>query len=268
MSFEELSKELNTLALDRQDDIAIVYLNRPKYLNRITLEMIDEIRKTFEALEKDNSVRGVILTGAGDRAFCAGADVTAFTDMGPLEVRDFAAYGHQYICNYIENYPKPVIAAVNGYALGGGSELAMMCDIRIAGGNAIFAQPEVTLGLMPLYCATKRLQRLVGFGRAKEMILTGRMISAEEALSIGLVTKVCDPEALLKEAVAEMRLILNNSSIAINCCKIAVNRCADLNIEESGEIERDLAAMLFSTEDKAEGLAAFLEKRKPNYTGK
>lgn len=268
MSFEELSMKLNTLALERQDEIAIVYLNRPKSLNRITLEMIAEIRETFEALEHDKTVRGIILTGAGDRAFCAGADVTAFTDMGPLEVRDFAAYGHQYICNYIENYPKPVIAAVNGYALGGGSELALMCDIRIAGSNARFAQPEITLGLMPLYCASKRLQRLVGFGRAKELILTGRIISAQEALSIGLVTSVCEPESLLQEAISEMRLILNNSSIAIHFCKLAVNRCADLSIEESGEIERDLASILFSTEDKAEGLSAFLEKRKPNYTGK
>lgn len=265
MNCEQWNEKLTTLAVEQREDIAIVSFNRPKALNTLTLDMVPEIRAVFEAIEQDEHIQGVILTGAGEKAFMAGADVSGFLPMGAMELREFAAYGHQHICDYIENFPKPVIAAVNGYALGGGCELAMACDIRIASRTAKFAQPEISLGIMPLYCATKRLQRLVGFGRAKELIMTGRTISAEEALQMGLVTGVTEPEELISEAIAEMRMILKNAPISVYYSKLAVNRCADLSMEESGEVERDLAAIVFSTEDKKEGITAFLEKRKPNY---
>ena len=260
--------QFNTLNVTVEDGIAIAAFNRPKMLNTLTLEMVDEIRNAFEYFETADEVRGVILTGTGDKAFMGGANVAEFLEMGPLEVRDFAEYGHANICDYIENFRKPVIAAVNGYALGGGSELAMLCDIRIASTNAVFAQPETSIGIMPLYEATKRLQRLVGFGRAKELIMTGRWVKADEALSIGLVSKVVEPEELILAAKEMLGQIFKNAPLSVYFSKLAINRTADVSIERAGEIERDLAAIVFGTEDKVEGVNAFLEKRKPQYKGR
>ena len=161
-----------------------------------------------------------------------------------------------------------MVAAVNGYALGGGCELAMTCDIRVASTRAVFGQPEVSIGIMPLYAATKRLQRLVGFGRAKELIMTCRRVRAEEAECIGLVSRVVEPEALLDTAKDILRQIFRNAPKSVYYSKLAVNRAADLSIEEAGEVERDLAAILFGMADKREGIAAFLEKRQPSYTGR
>lgn len=260
--------EFQTLNVCVEDGIAILEFNRPNAMNTLTLDMVDEIRSAFESFEKNDEVRGVIVTGAGDKAFMAGANVAEFADMGPLDVRDFADYGHKHICNYIEDFPKPVIAAVNGYALGGGSELAMVCDIRIASKNAVFAQPETSIGIMPLYAATKRLQRLVGFGRAKELIMTGRRVDAEEALEIGLVSKVVEQEDLISTAKEMLFMIFKNAPISVYYSKLAINRSADVDIVNAGEIERDLAAIVFGTDDKTEGIDAFLGKRKPNYKGK
>ena len=230
--------------------------------------MIDELEKAFQYLEKNDEARGIILTGSGDKVFVAGADVSMFRSMSPLEARAFADFGHEHICNYIENFPKPVIAAVNGYALGGGCELIQLCDIRIASTRAVFAQPETSLGIMPLYTATKRLQRLVGFGRAKELIMTGRWFKADEALQIGLVTKVVEPEKLLDEAKATMKQIFKNAPTSVYFSKIAINRTADLDITASGEVERDLASILFGMEDVKEGVEAFLAKRPANWQGR
>ncbi|MBR1690694.1 MAG: enoyl-CoA hydratase/isomerase family protein [Oscillibacter sp.] len=257
-----------TLKVELEEDIAVVAFDRPQALNTLTLEMVDELRRAFAAIEKDDAVRGVILTGSGEKAFMAGADVAAFADMDPRALRDFAAYGQEHICCYIENFPKPVVAAVNGYALGGGCELAMTCDIRVASTRAVFGQPEVSIGIMPLYAATKRLQRLVGFGRAKELIMTCRRVRAEEAERIGLVSRVVEPEALLDTAKDILRQIFRNAPKSVYFSKLAVNQAADLSIEEAGEVERDLAAILFGTADKREGIAAFLEKRQPSYTGR
>lgn len=265
MDVKKWNQKLNALATEQRDDIAIVYFNRPEAMNTLTLDMVDEIRTVFEALEQDETVRGVLLTGAGDKAFMAGADVSVFRSIDGLKVREFAAYGHKHICGYIENFPKPVIAAVNGYALGGGCELAMACDIRMASRRAKFGQPEISLGIMPIYGGTKRLQRLVGFGRAKELIMTGRTISAEEALQIGLVTSVSEPEKLIADAIAELRLILKNAPLSVFFSKLAINRGADLSMEDACEVEQDLAATLFFTKDKEEGVSAFLEKRKAEY---
>ncbi len=257
--------QFNTLKVTIEDNIAIVAFDRPKALNTLTLNMVSEIRKAFEYLEKSDDVQGVILTGSGDKAFMAGADVSEFVNMGPLEVREFAEYGQEHICNYIENYPKPVIAAINGYALGGGSELAMVCDMRIASTRAVFGQPETSIGIMPLYAATKRLQRLVGFGRAKEMIMTGRRVKADEALQIGLVNKVVEPEELILAAKEMLGQVFKNAPLSVYFSKLAINKTADVDIVLAGEIERDLAAIIFGTEDKKEGVGAFLEKRAPQY---
>ena len=265
MNTEQWNEKLKAMAVEQREDIAIVYFNRPKAMNTLTLDMVDEIRAIFAELEQDDSVQGVILTGRGEKAFMAGADVSVFRSVDGLKVREFAAYGHRHICGYIENFPKPVIAAVNGYALGGGCELAMACDIRMASRRAKFGQPEISLGIMPIYGGTKRLQRLVGFGRAKELIMTGRTISAEEALQIGLVTSVSEPEELIADAIAELRLILNNAPLSVYFSKLAVNRGADLSMEDACEIEQDLAAALLFTQDKEEGVNAFLEKRKAEY---
>lgn len=260
--------EFSTLLLTIEEDIAILAINRPKEANTLTLEMVDELEKAFQYLEKKDDVRGVILTGSGEKIFMAGADVSMFRSMGPLEARAFTDFGHEHICNYIENFPKPVIAAVNGYALGGGCELIQLCDIRIASTRAVFAQPETSLGIMPLYTATKRLQRLVGFGRAKELIMTGRWIKADEALQIGLVTKVVEPEKLLDEAKATMKQIFKSAPTSIYFSKIAINRTADLDMAAAGEVESDLASILFGLEDKNEGVDAFLEKRSPDWQGR
>lgn len=260
-------RNLNTLAVEINGDIAVVAFNRPKALNTLIKKMVEELREVFEALEREDTIRGVILTGAGEKAFMAGADVAEFTDMDPCAARAFAGCV-QALCSYIEDFPKPVIAAVNGYALGGGSELAMACDIRIASTRAVFAQPEASLGIMPLGAATKRLQRLVGFGRAKELIMTGRRVGAEEAERIGLVNKAVEPEALIPTAKEMLEQIFQNSPRAVYFSKIAINRAADLDMAAAGEAERDLAAVLFGTSDKKEGIDAFLHKRKPEYTGR
>ena len=260
-------KQFNTLKISIEDSIAVLAFNRPKALNTLTLEMIDEIREAFEFFEKSDDVRGIIVTGEGNRSFMGGADLKAFIPMGPKELREFAEYGHEHICNYIENFPKPTVAAVNGYCFGGGTELAQLCDIRIASTNAVFAQPEATLGIMPLYLATKRLQRLVGFGRAKELIMTGRWVKADEALQIGLVTSVVEPEELISKAKETLKMIINNSPLGVYYSKLAINRTADVDIHSAGEIERGLASLLFGTEDKKEGIDAFLSRRKPHYKG-
>ncbi len=261
-------KTFNTLNVTVEDGIAVLAFNRPKALNTLTLEMIEEIREAFELFEKSDEVRGVIVTGEGDRSFMGGANVAEFIPMGPREVREFAEYGQEHICNYIENFPKPTVAAVNGYCFGGGSELAQLCDIRIASTKAVFAQPEASLGIMPLYLATKRLQRLVGFGRAKELIMTGRWVKAEEALQIGLVTRVVEPEELIEAAKETLRQIFKNAPLGVYYSKLAINRTADVDIRSAGEIERGLASVLFGTEDKVEGIDAFLSKRKPQYKGR
>lgn len=266
MKYEELKSSLQTLAININDGIAIIAFDRPEALNTLTKEMVCELRMAFEHIENEAAVRGVILTGIGDKAFMAGADVSEFASMDALSSREFAAYGQESICSYIENFCKPVIAAINGYALGGGNELAMCCDIRIASTKAVFAQPEASLGIMPIYGATKRLQRLVGFGIAKELIMTCRKVKAEEALQIGLVNKVAEPESLMETAKEMMQTILKNAPQSVYFSKIAMNRAADMSIEEAGELERDLAAILFATEDKKEGIDAFLHKRKAEFT--
>jgi enoyl-CoA hydratase len=266
MELSELSNELTNLMIEIDTGIAIVRINRPDFLNALNRQLLEEIRRVIDCIGRSPAVGGMIITGAGEKAFIAGADVSEFFSLDAVSGRVFAEYGQEHICNAIENLSKPVIAAVNGYCLGGGNELAMACDIRIASTKAVFGHPELKLGLMPLYAGTKRLQRLVGFGRAKELILTARMVDADEAMNIGLVNKVVEPKKLLSAAKDMMSMILDKSPRSIHYSKMAINRVADMNIDDACEIERSLAGILFSTADKAEGVDAFINKRKPCFS--
>ncbi len=256
-----------TLIVEKRENIAIVTINRPKVLNALNATVIEELEKAFIELKNDPEVGAVILTGAGEKAFVAGADISGLVELNPLEGKMFAEKG-QAVFNLIENLGKPVIAAINGFALGGGCELAMACTIRIASEKAKLGQPEVNLGIIPGYGGTQRLPRLVGKGRAMELILTGRMVDANEAYQIGLVNKVVPPEKLLDEAIEMAKLILTKGPLAVKFAMEAVNRGLEVSLEDGLKIEADLFGMCCATEDKVEGTKAFLEKRKPNFKGK
>lgn len=265
MKLAEWKDKPKTLLIETDGSIAIVKTNRPQALNALNGEMLRELKETLECVESDESIRGMILTGNGERAFIAGADIAEFVPLDAVSGREFAAFGQEKICAFLENMQKPVIAAINGFALGGGNEVAMACDIRIASENAVFGHPEVGLGIMPLYAGTKRMIRLVGFGRAKELILTSRQVKAKEALQIGLVNQVVPSEELLSAAKEMMQMILEKAPLSIRFAKMAINRAADLTLEDASELERDLAGILFATEDKKEGVDAFLHKRKADF---
>lgn len=253
--FVELSVNKNT---------AVIKFNRPEALNALNQAMLSELEDTLSLVEHKSDIKGVILTGAG-KSFIAGADIADFVSMDCKAAVDFAMYGQEKICDKIENFPKPVIAAINGYCIGGGNEIAMACDIRIAGFNAVFAQPEASLGILPMWGGIKRLERLVGFAVAKELIITCRKITAEEALKIGLVNKIVKPDELLSSAYETMSMIFANSPLAVYLGKLALN-CADaISIADANKIERDMAAVLFSSYDKKEGMDAFLSRRKANF---
>ncbi len=265
MKLSALQEELKNLLIEIEEGVAIVKINRQQALNALNSNLLKEIRRTIECIEFDEEIRGVIITGSGNKAFIAGADVTEFVSLNAVTGREFAAYGQDQICKFIENLSKPVIAAVNGYCLGGGNELAMACDIRVASSKAVFGHPEVSLGIMPLYAGTKRLQRLVGFGRAKELILTSRMVKADEAYAIGLVNKVVEPDELLTTSKEMLMMMLSKAPLSIQLAKKVINRVSDLNMEDSSELERDMAGILFATDDKKEGVDAFLNKRNAEF---
>ena len=256
-----------TLIVEKKENIAIVTINRPKVLNALNATVIEELEKAFSEIKNDPEVGAVILTGAGEKAFVAGADISGLVDLNALEGKKFAEKG-QEVFNLIENLGKPVIAAINGYALGGGCELAMACHIRIASENAKLGQPEVNLGIIPGYGGTQRLPRLIGKGRAMELILTGRMVDANEAYQIGLVNKVVPQDKLLEEAINMAKTILSKGPLAVKYAMEAVNRGLEVSLEEGLKIEADLFGICCATEDKTEGTKAFLEKRKPNFQGK
>ncbi|KFD39883.1 enoyl-CoA hydratase/isomerase family protein [Schleiferia thermophila] len=257
--------ELINLIIQKSDRYALVTINRPEKLNALNTSTIQELHTVLQELVDDKEVRVVVLTGAGHKAFVAGADIAEFASFGVEEGMNLASKGQELLFDFIANYPKPVIAAVNGYALGGGLELAMACHMRIASNNAKLGLPEVTLGLIPGYGGTQRLAQLVGKGKALEMILTASMISADEALSWGLVNKVTSQEELLDMAIEVAAAMAKNSSSALTAAIRAVN--AGYAFEKDGlkkEIEE--FGKCFGTPDFVEGTAAFLEKRKPNFS--
>ena len=241
--------------------VGIITLNRPKALNALNADVLAELKSTLEGVDLE-SVRALIITGAGDKAFVAGADIAAMSTMTREEGTAFGKFGND-IFLMIENFPIPVIAAVNGFALGGGNELAMCCDIRICSENAVFGQPEVGLGITPGFGGTQRLARLVSPGMAKELIYSARNIKAQEAYRIGLVNAVYPQEELMPAAMKLAQRIAANAPIAVRECKDAINRGLQIDIARAVEIEECDFGSCFGSEDQREGMRAFLEKRKP-----
>jgi enoyl-CoA hydratase len=256
-----------TLLFEKHGPVATVTINRPKALNALNPTVIDELTHLFGALAADREVRAAILTGAGDRAFVAGADITAMAALGPAEALLLAEKGHR-LCDRLSRLPQPVIAAVNGFALGGGTELALACDLIYASSKAKFGQPEVNIGVMPGFGGTQRLPRRVGLGRAAEMIFTGEPIGAEEALRLGLVNAVVAPEDLLPRARAVAEKIAQRAPHAVAMSKRALYEGQEMPLSQANALERRLFADLFATADQKEGMQAFLEKRPATFTGK
>ncbi len=251
----------------REGRLATVTVNRPEKLNALTRATIDELRAAFEELGADAEVGGVILTGAGAKAFVAGADIGELNDLGPVAAREHALHG-QALCRTIETLGKPVVAAVQGFALGGGCELAMACTLRVAGEKARFGQPEVKLGLIPGFGGTQRLGRLVGRGPALELLLTGEMIDAREAHRLGLVNRVVPQDQVMAEARTLLASILERAPLAVRYILEATHQGLELPLEDGLRLEANLFAVTFATEDKLEGTRAFLEKRPPAFRGK
>lgn len=252
--------DFKLIQLEQEEKVAVLKINRPKALNALNTEVLKELNCALDQLEAAADVDVIIITGQG-KAFVAGADIAQMKDLNAEEGRKFGNLGQQ-VFRKIEKMEKPVIAAVNGFALGGGCELAMSCDMRIASEKAKFGQPEVSLGIIPGFSGTQRLPRLVGVGKAKELILTGNMINAEEAERIGLVNKVVKSEDLMTEAFALANKIVANAPMAVRYANIAINRGIETDIETGIEIEADLFGLCFATKDQEEGMTAFLEKRK------
>jgi enoyl-CoA hydratase len=257
----------DNLLLERDGAIAIVTINRPKVLNALNTQTIDELRRAILELKRDDAVRVVILTGAGEKSFVAGADINELAVQTPTSGREHALAG-QHVLDLIENIGKPVIAAINGFALGGGCELAMACTLRLAADTAKLGQPEIALGLIPGYAGTQRLPRLVGKGKAMEMILTGAPITADEAQRIGLVNRVVPAADLMTEARALASQLAKSAPIAMRYIINAVNKGVEIPFAEACQYEATLFGLVASTEDMREGTAAFLAKRKPEFTGK
>lgn len=259
--------DFENLKVTHADGVTTIVVDRPKKLNALDADTLSEIESAFESIATDDAVRAVVVTGAGDKAFVAGADI------GEL-ARETATTGHlaarrgQEIFRKIESLGKPVVAAINGFALGGGLELALACHLRIASDNAKLGLPEVSLGVIPGYGGTQRLARLVGRGRALEMILTGAHIDAPEAYRIGLVNRVVALDELVDETDRLMRVILANGPLALRHALLAVDQGLEIDQEKGMLVEAALFGILFGTEDLREGMAAFLEKRKAEFRGK
>ena len=258
---------LQNILFERQGAIGIVTINRPKVLNALNKETMRELKTLVEQIAVDQEIGVVIVTGSGDKSFVAGADITEMQPLSALEGRQWGKFS-QGVFNALENLPQPVIAAVNGFALGGGCELAMSCDIRIASEKAKFGQPEVLLGVIPGFAGTQRLPRLIGKGRAKELLFTGKQIDAMEAYRIGLVNAVVPAEKLLDVAKEWANLILSRGMVAVQLCKSAVNEGMDMDFESGQAYEAEAFGLCFATEDQAEGMAAFVEKRAAIFRGK
>ncbi|MDP4085950.1 MAG: enoyl-CoA hydratase-related protein [Bacillota bacterium] len=260
-------RQFNNLIYSVTNRIATITINRPKVLNALNRELLGELSQAVNDIENDQEILAIILTGAGEKAFVAGADVLEMRGKNSLEARNLSNIGNQLFTR-IENLRVPVIAAINGFALGGGCELALACDIRVASTRAKLGQPETGIGIMAGYGGTQRLPRLVGIGIAKELLFTGEMISAERAYEIGLVNRLVEPEELLNEATKLAEAIAAKSPYGVQFSKKAVNEGMNLDLERALRLESEIFGTLFSTEDHSEGMSAFLEKRKPVFTGR
>ena len=257
----------DNLKVETRDGVAIVTINRPDKLNALNDRTVEELDAAFAAIGSDPQVRGAILTGAGEKAFVAGADIAELATQSPVDGKERSIRG-QKVLDRIEDLGKPVIAAVNGFALGGGCELAMACHVRIASENARLGTPEVKLGIMCGYAGTQRLPRLVGKGRALEMLLTGEMVDAQEALRIGLVNRVVPREKLMAEAEALLRKMTANGPVSLRFVLEAVNAGLEMPLAEAQYLEATLFGLICATEDMKEGTRAFLEKRPAKFRGR
>lgn len=261
------SKKMEKKILISKDGaVATVRINEPKTLNALNSELLQELDVAFTALATDSEVRVIILTG-DERAFVAGANIAEMSQMTYEEAKQFGAKGSA-VFRKIESCPQPVIAAIGGFALGGGCELALACDMRLASAKAKFGQPEVGLGITPGFSGTQRLPRVVGQAKAKELIYSGKIISADEALAIGLVNQVYPPEALMDEAMAMAQSIAKNAPLAVQRSKEAINKGWDLEVDKGIELEVELFAQCFTTEDQRKGMSSFLKKEKANFHGR
>jgi enoyl-CoA hydratase len=258
---------LENVLYEKKGAIAYVTVNRPKVLNALNAKTLRDLRAAFEDAREDGAVRGVILTGAGGKAFVAGADISELARVTAVEAAEMTTNG-QAVTSLIENLGKPVIAAVNGFALGGGCELAMACTIRLAVESATFGQPEVKLGVIPGYGGTQRLPRLVGRGRALQLILSGGMIAAPEAYRIGLVNEITPADGLIARAESILQQIFTNAPLAVKFALEAVNKGLETSQAEGLALESSLFAICAATEDKKEGTSAFLEKRQPAFASR
>lgn len=251
------------LVIEKENKVGVLRINRPEAMNSLNTEVLEELLMAVEQVKNDQDIFVLVITGEG-KAFVAGADISEMSTMDPVQARSFAEAGLK-VFREIESMEKPVVAAVNGFALGGGCELAMACDIRIASTKAKFGQPEVGLGVTPGFGGTVRLSRLVGPAKAKELIYTGNIIKADEALGIGLVNSVSEPEELMGAAMEMANKISSNAQLAVRYSKQSINRSFETDVETAMEIERNLFGLCFSTEDQKEGMKAFGEKRKPDF---
>lgn len=259
--------EYGNLLVEVEGRIATVTINRPKALNAINPETARELKAALEEIAGREDVGVVLLTGAGEKAFVGGADVSAMQDWTPVQALEFARFG-QSVLEFIERMPQPVIGVINGFALGGGCELAMACDLLIASETARFGQPEVNLGIIPGWGGTQRLPRLVGRNLAKEMVLTGDMIPARRAYEIGLVNRVVPPSDLMGTAREVAARILSRGPLAVRAAKLAMNRGLEQDLWGGCELEGNAFAIGFSTEDAKEGIQAFVQKRKADFQGR
>ena len=250
-----------------ENGIATITINRPKALNALNLDTVTELKDAIEKIAVDKAVKVVVITGAGEKSFVAGADIKEMATKTPAEGREWGQFG-QNVFTEIENMPQPVIAAINGFCLGGGCELSCACDIRYAAENAKFGQPEVGLGITPGFGGTQRLTRVVGRGQAKELIYTGGMIGAEDAKAIGLVNKVVPQEELMPAVLKLAGKIAKNAPVAVQLSKAAINRGINCDVVTGIAYEAEVFGLCFSTNDQKEGMAAFVEKRKPTFEGK
>jgi enoyl-CoA hydratase len=251
----------------REGGVAVLTVNRPDALNAFDVETLTELRDRLRELAEDDEARVVVLTGAGDRAFAAGADIKYMSGLDVDQAKEWGALGHE-VGRLLETMPKPTIAAVNGFALGGGCELALACDFRYASSTAKLGQPEVNLGIIPGWGGTQRLARVVGIGVAKELVLTGRVVDAEEALRIGLVNAVHEPDELLEKTLEVAEALAAKGPLALAAAKEAVNRALAGDHSDNLGREADYFGELFSSADAKEGMTAFAEKREPRFTGR
>lgn len=255
------------LLYSKQDGIAKVTVNRPEALNALNIEAYAELSQLFSNIDKDGEVKVVIIVGSGEKSFVAGTDILEMQPKTSVTIREMQILVRETL-DKIEKLPKPVIAAINGFALGGGLELAMACDLRIASENARLGQPEINLGIIPGGGGTQRLSRLVGIAKAKELVYTGDMIDANTAHNIGLVNKVVAPDDLMAEVERIARKIAEKGGVALSLAKFAINSGADVGLSYGLDIEMQCFALCFATEDQKEGMSAFLEKIKPRFRGK